>query len=336
MEDAKPATPRSAAELLAEIERIRAEVLALQTTPPQRTGEPPEGSGSTTRREAFRLASAATAAAVVGTVVTARPAAAADPNDVVKNVDNPVIARTTLSGSFNTELLRLTNTGADGRGLLAISQGEDISAVRGDNSNSTGPGGVGVGGNAPGGRDILAFGSGRIGMNSHNFSLVSNQYTTGEIHQINGTLYGMVSPTTRRSIVGPNAAGALYPINPARVYDSRRPAPDPGTVTSGTNRVVSVADARDLTTGAVTTANVVPVGATAIVFNLTVTGTVGGGFLAITSGSAGSYSASIINWSSGWTVANASTVPVNASRQVKIWCGGGTTHVILDVMGYYL
>jgi hypothetical protein len=35
-------------------------------------------------------------------------------------------------------------------------------------------------------------------------------------------------------------------------------------------------------------------------------------------------------------VANASIVPLDGSRQVKIWCGSGSTHVILDIVGYYL
>ena len=29
-------------------------------------------------------------------------------------------------------------------------------------------------------------------------------------------------------------------------------------------------------------------------------------------------------------------VPLDTSRQVKIWCGGGSVHVILDIAGYYL
>ena len=252
---------RSAEELLDEIDRLRAEVEALREAPPDVRQPDDAEPEATSRRGMLRLAGVATAAAIAGGLAKASPAAAADPNDVVRDANNAVAGTTILSGSVNAELLRLTNTGASGRGLLATSAGTDIGAVRGDNSNSTGIGGVGVSGNAPGGRDFLAFGSGRIGMNSHSFTTVDNQYTTGEIHQTNGTLYAMVNTTTRRSIVGPATAGALYVINPARVYDSRLPAPAPGVLASGTNRVVSVADARDLTTGAVTTANLVPPGA---------------------------------------------------------------------------
>ena len=329
---------RSAEELLDEIDRLRAEVEALRKAPPEVRQPDDAEPEATSRRGMLRLAGVATAAAIAGGLAKASPAAAADPNDVVRDANNPVAGTTILSGSVNAELLRLTNTGAGGRGLLATSAGTDIGAVRGDNSNSTGIGGVGVSGNAPGGRDFLAFGSGRIGMNSHSFTTVDNQYTTGEIHQTNGTLYAMVNTTTRRSIVGPATAGALYVINPARVYDSRLPAPAPGVLASGTNRVVSVADARDLTTGAVTTANLVPPGATAIVCNLTVTQTASSGFLAVTSAAVATFSASLINWSSsGSILANASVVPVDASRQIRVYCGGGgSAHFVVDVTGYYL
>ena len=148
----------------------------------------------------------------------------------------------------------------------------------------------------------------------------------------------MVNSTTRRSIAGLLTTGALYVIDPARVYDSRLPLPSPGVLANNTNRVVSVADARSLTTGAVTTANLVPAGATAIVCNLTVTQTANSGFLAVTSAAVTTFNASLINWSSsGSILANASVVPVDASRQIRVFCGGGgSTHFVVDVTGYYL
>lgn len=300
--------------------------------------DPTEVGPRSTRRQAIRVAGASAAVAVAGAVVTAQPAAAADPNDVVKNVDNTTTARTGLTGSFGGDVLRVENTSdfSNARAIYARSGARDVGAVRGDNLNDETIGGVGVSGYAPGGRDFLAFGSGRIGLNSHLFNLATRDYTTGEIHQSGGTLYAMVSPTVRRSLAGPASAGALYPIDPVRVYDSRRPQPDPGTIVGGSSRVVSVADARNLSTGAVITSDVVPVGATAVVFNLTVTGGAAAGFLAIASGSASTYNASIINFAAAQTIANASTVKLDASRQVKVFCVGGPVHFILDISGYYL
>jgi hypothetical protein len=46
---------------------------------------------------------------------------------------------------------------------------------------------------------------------------------------------------------------------------------------------------------------------------------------------------SVLNWSTA-NIANSITVPVDASRQIKVFCGGqvGSAHVIIDVFGYYL
>ena len=290
------------------------------------------------RRRALELAGASAMVGVAGVIAGDRPAAAADPNDVVKNTDNAVTAPTSLTGSVDDPLLELENTSTftGARALRARSNARDTGTVRGDNTNDSGIGGVGILGWAPGGRDLVAFGSGRIAMNSHQFNLTTKTYTVGELHHTAGTLYTMVSATVRRSLAGPDSAGALYPIDPVRVYDSRRPQPNPGKAAGGDSRVISVAQGRDLNTGAVTQPNIVPAGATAVVFNLTVTGGDAAGFLAITSGGASTYNASMINFVAGQTIANASTVRLNASRQVKIFASGGPVHFLLDISGYYL
>lgn len=263
------------------------------------------------------------------------PAAAADPNDVVKSTLNFVTAPTALRGQITTApVLDLQNNGSGGA-LTATSKG-GFPTISGSNVSS-GLGGVGVAGFAPNGTDLAAHGSGRIRMFGHTFDK-DNAYVPGEIHQRDGTVYAMVTATRRRVVAGPSTAGALHLIDPVRVYDSRRSAPAPGALTSGTNRVLSVADARNPSTGAVVTSNVVPIGVTGIAFNLTVTQTSNSGFLAIASGSKlATPTASIINWSApGITMANASVVTVDALRRVRVFCGAGSTHLILDVVGYYL
>jgi hypothetical protein len=146
------------------------------------------------------------------------------------------------------------------------------------------------------------------------------------------------TPGTWRKLTGPAVAGGFHAISPSRVYDSRSAAPAPGLLANGANRLISVADKRDLTTGAVVTANVVPAGATAIFVNLTVVDTVGSGFLAVNEGGNTTVAASAINWSGpGQILANGLAVPLDASRQVTvIGGGGGSTNFILDVGGYYL
>ena len=141
-----------------------------------------------------------------------------------------------------------------------------------------------------------------------------------------------------RKLAGFDTAGSLHPIEPTRVYDSRLPLPDPGKLAAGDDRVFSVADGRDLDTGAVTAADLVPAGTLAIAYNLTVTETEGAGFLAVTPGDASEFKASTINWSGNdQNVANAGIVPIDGMRQLKAFCGGtAQTHFLVDITGYYL
>ena len=152
-----------------------------------------------------------------------------------------------------------------------------------------------------------------------------------------GTLFFCYANGKWQRLAGPTTAGSFNAITPYRAYDSRRPTPTPGLLTPGTNRVVSVAASRDGTTGAVVAANAIPAEATAVTFNLTVTGTVGRGFLAVTEGDATETAASTINWSGpGLVVANGSTVKLDASRQIKVFNGSlGSAHFIIDITGYY-
>jgi hypothetical protein len=133
----------------------------------------------------------------------------------------------------------------------------------------------------------------------------------------------------------------FVPITPARVYDSRlNMAPDAnGAIATGSNRTVSVADARDVTTGAITGA-LVPATAKALAYTLTVAGTVASGFLAVNPGGVTTVSASTINWSAaGSAFANTGVVRIDSSRTVTVVAGGpatSSTHFIIDVVGYYL
>ena len=50
------------------------------------------------------------------------------------------------------------------------------------------------------------------------------------------------------------------------------------------------------------------------------------------------FTASTINWPGGFDCANGTIVKLDASRQLKVFCGdqAGSTHFIIDVTGYYL
>jgi hypothetical protein len=156
----------------------------------------------------------------------------------------------------------------------------------------------------------------------------------------NGTVwfcYEEGTPGKWRRVVGPQTAGAFHPVTPARVYDSRVALPLPGKLSMGGNRTISVADARNLTTGAVTVADFVPAGASAVAANVTIVSTTGKGHLAINPGGVLNINASIINWSeSGQVLANGVPLTVNASRELTVVLGGtGSTHFIVDILGYW-
>ncbi len=149
------------------------------------------------------------------------------------------------------------------------------------------------------------------------------------------------TPGTWRKLAGAATAGSFHPLAPTRVYDSRATLPTPGPLLNGsTPRLVSVKDKRDLNTGVVAVADVVPAGATAIACNLTVVNTVGGGFLTVNPGGNNTVSGATINWfATGQILNNGVIVQLNDQRQVTV-IGGGTTGTrtdfVLDVTGYFL
>ena len=145
------------------------------------------------------------------------------------------------------------------------------------------------------------------------------------------------NPGTWQKIGGPGTGGSFHPITPSRVHDSRKPTANPIASTSGP-RLVNVANKIN-STGHIELADIVPAGATAIAYNLTIVNTVGtNGYLAVNPGGTNTVSASAINWSaSGLSLANGSVVTISTNRQVTVICGGSSTstNFIIDVVGYY-
>lgn len=341
--------PRADDALVAELDSLQRRIEALRSelarTRPH-DGDPDDardalersdgGSGrATSRRHLLHLAGASAVGAIGGAVAAARPVAADDPNDVVKNVPNVVTDTTTLDGTFPGPILSLFNrSSADtARGLYAYTEGASP-AVRADNNSDVAA--VGVAGNAPAGIDLQALGSGRISMDDHAFG-GGNQYAPGELHQSGGTVYAMVTDSVRRVVAAPGGAGTLFPIDPIRVYDSRLPTPLLGPIGAGQSRTIPIDDARDRTTGDVVEFGAVPGDATAIAFNLTAVRTRGRGFLSVTPDRDDDPDTSTINW---WTddlvLANSSIVGLGGDSSVSVYCGGiGSTDFIVDVVGYY-
>ena len=119
---------------------------------------------------------------------------------------------------------------------------------------------------------------------------------------------------------------------------AREPDRIGGCARVGQSRTISVADRRNLTSGVVELAGFVPAGATAITANVGVVDTVGSGFVAVNPGGTTTVSAASINWfAAGQILNNGQNLTLNATREVTLIAGGGgSTHVVIDVTGYYL
>lgn len=165
-----------------------------------------------------------------------------------------------------------------------------------------------------------------------------------------GEMYFDAESTLWFSVAGPDGVrwvalassagtGAYHPISPARAYDSRQPGyVVNGRLARGESRIVSVADGHS-PGGDVTDSDVVPVGASAAMVNLTAADPTEQNFLSIAEGTSTGTATSAVNWESDTTqIANALVVPLDADRRVRVTCGDqpGATHFIIDVFGYYL
>jgi hypothetical protein len=308
----------------------------------------------------LRLAGAAAAGAAVSAVARPLPAAAANGDSILIGTDGGA----TNSG---TSLTGYNYTGATSTGVVwkfqdgttwpassasypsvvggwASSSGASRSGVYGYTQWADRAGVVGLGaatgalgGLFQGTRAALNLvSSGTVG------SVVAAAHQAGDvIRTSDGDLWYVAAngtPGTLRKLAGAATAGAYHALAPGRVYDSRVPQPIQGAIANGQDRTISIKDKRNVDTGAVTLADFVPAGATAITANVTIVSQSGAGFLTVNPGGTTTVESSTINWSAGGQVAaNGVTLTLDANRQLTVVCGGnGSTHFLLDVSGYYL
>ena len=110
----------------------------------------------------------------------------------------------------------------------------------------------------------------------------------------------------------------------ARKLDTRNPGPLTGKIITGQTKTLAL------------TPELI-VGAKSALVNLTVTNTEGSGFLGLFPSRTPWPGTSSINWSGpNQVVANSATVAVSPEGSIDIFCGGGgRTHVVVDLVGYY-
>jgi hypothetical protein len=122
---------------------------------------------------------------------------------------------------------------------------------------------------------------------------------------------------------------SFVPLSPTRILDTR-PAPSNvggflGPLTAGQTHTFQVTGVAG-----------VPANATAVVMNITVTGTNDAGYLTVYPAGAALPTASNLNWASGVTIPNLVTVKIGAAGKVSVFNFTGNAHVIADVAGYYV
>ena len=239
-------------------------------------------------------------------------------------------------------------SGSSGVGVRGTSVAVSSIGVLGEHlSTSAGSGVVGTSLNGPGvlgsgtSADLQANGSGKVVLSKAAYAVIppTGASFAGTLARDSaGDLWYSPASGVYQKLNSPS--GKFFPLTPGRVYDSRQTLPSPGPLVAGANRTISVADRRDalLNTGAVVEANFVPAGAVAVSANVTITGTVGGGFLTVNPGGNTTVGASTINWKAdNQDIANGIILALNANRELTIVAGGGgSTGFIIDINGYYL
>jgi hypothetical protein len=156
--------------------------------------------------------------------------------------------------------------------------------------------------------------------------LVNGQPAQVRLRGVNAAGIGRASAAIE---VNPKqAVGAAFTaVTPARIVDTRTPGGG-GAFAAGESRVFSVA-----TDGG--GAPVVPDGAVAVAYNLTAAGPGAAGHLRVMPGDVAETSASVVNFRSGESIANAAVVRLSADRTIRVYAAA-TTQVVIDVVGYYL
>lgn len=242
------------------------------------------------------------------------------------------LAAATAAGAIGAAAIGREASAANGQAVLL---GQDNSATLptrisndGPFPDLAGPGPVALELESPGGHLRFVGAPGDTVFGTYEAGTLAYNSTSGlEIWQVTTTT---PKPTL---LAKPGTAGAFTLLAPPeRVYDSRPNSapnlPNDGVISAGQTRTINL-----LASGTEQFIEDID----GVMLNLTVTQTVGSGFLSV-------YSAALttpptissVNWSAtAQTVANL-TVSACEFAALKVTCGGtGSTHFIIDVLGVY-
>ena len=134
---------------------------------------------------------------------------------------------------------------------------------------------------------------------------------------------GLVGAGFPRGLTAPAAAGALGPLTPARILDTRG---------GGALGPLGITAVPILGRGGIPST-----GVSAVAINVTAVNPAAGGFLTVWPSSRTQPDASNLNFAPGQTVPNLVVVPVGTDGTIKIYNGSfGAMDLLVDVAGYYL
>lgn len=224
------------------------------------------------------------------------------------------------------------STGSDGTGVYGQHLGDTRSGIGVIGRSDRGTGVSGIGTTA----DLRANGVGRIGVTS-GAAITPTTSGGGGVLGRDDTdgLWWSPSSGVWRKLASAATAGAFHAVTPYRVFDSRFT----GVFTVPSNRTVSVKDAIDVVTGAVSTVGATPAGATAVSANISIVETTGAGFVTVNPGGNTAVTAAHLPWSGATVTANAGIFRLDSSLNLELVTGGfagSNVEVILDITGYWL
>ena len=120
-----------------------------------------------------------------------------------------------------------------------------------------------------------------------------------------------------------STAGEYTAVTPFRVLDTRQAG----------GKIGAAATRNTQLTGGGT--GIPSSGVSTVVLNVTVTGGTASSYLSLWAYGQPRPAVSTVNFTTGQTVANHATVPVDAAGRANYFNAAGSTHVIIDVVGYY-
>ena len=146
---------------------------------------------------------------------------------------------------------------------------------------------------------------------------------------------GYVSPSDT------STDGLYHPLTPYRICDTRSANPSglSGTDAQCQDKTLGPAGSLDVqvsgTNPSGTSSGGVPAGASAVVLNVTVTGTTAPSYLTVWPTGSSRQTTSSLNWSAGKTIPNRVVVALSASGKASFYNASGHTDLVVDVGGYY-